>query len=68
MEQNNSLIHSILARYKRYQDMGLGKEQILKLMNKTEFALLAFYFLDKEMEEKQRLSTTDIELAEIIYE
>lgn len=67
MEQN-SLIKSILERYKKYQEVGLNKEQILKMLNKTEFALIAFYFLDKEEEEKKRLSTSNIELAEIIYE
>lgn len=67
MEQN-SLIKSILERYKKYQEVGLNKEQILKMLNKTEFALIAFYFLDKEEEEKKRLSTAKIELAEIIYE
>lgn len=67
MEQN-SLIKSILERYKKYQEVGLSKEQILKMLNKTEFALIAFYFLDKEEEEKKRLSTAKIELAEIIYE
>lgn len=67
MEQN-SLIKSILERYKKYQEVGLNKEQILKMLNKTEFALIAFYFLDKEEEEKKRLLTSNIELAEIIYE
>ena len=67
MEQN-SLIKSILERYKKYQEVGLNKEQILKMLNKTEFALIAFYFLDKEDEEKTRLLTSNIELAEIIYE
>lgn len=67
MEQN-SLIKSILERYKKYQEVGLNKEQILKMLNKTEFALIAFYFLDKEEEEKKRLSTSNIELAEIVYE
>ena len=67
MEQN-SLIKSILERYKKYQEVGLNKEQILKMLNKTEFALIAFYFLDKEEEEKKRLSTSNIELSEIVYE
>ena len=69
MEQE-SLIKALLARYQKYQTMGLDKEQIFKVFNKTEFALLSFYFMDKEIEEKKRLSSNNvsIELAEIVNE
>jgi hypothetical protein len=55
---NNNLISALLERYNKYRKAGFSKEQIFKMLNKTEFALLAFYFIEKEEETRQKLSTS----------
>lgn len=63
---NDALLADILKSFNKYRQLGFPKAQIFKMMSKTEFALLAFYFFEKqEQEEKTRFIST-IEKAEII--
>ncbi len=63
---NDKLIVEILENFKKYHRLGFPKEQIYKMMDKVEFALLTFYFFEKEEQEQKNRINNQIEKAEII--
>lgn len=63
---NEALLADILKSFYEYRRLGFPKEQIFKMMTKTEFALLAFYFFEKREQEQKNLIISKIEKAEII--
>lgn len=61
-----TLASEILASFKKYRQLGFSREQIFKMMSKTEFAILTFYFAEKEDAEQKTNIISLIEKAEII--
>jgi hypothetical protein len=61
-----TLLSQVLESFNQYRTLGFPKEQIFKMMSKTEFALLTFYFAEKAEQSVRQTLITHLEIAEII--
>jgi hypothetical protein len=61
-----TLLSQVLESFNHYRTLGFPQEQIFKMMSKSEFALLTFYFAEKAEQSVKQTLISQLEIAEVI--